>query len=56
MENNVYTAPEAELIDSSNAHASGQHISEHYVLPQAKLWVFSLLSFGLFLIPWAYMH
>jgi len=24
MENNVYTAPEAELIDSSNAHASGQ--------------------------------
>jgi len=50
--NNVYDAPQAELLDESNAQA----LSEHYVLPQSKLWIFSILSFGIFLIPWNYMH
>lgn len=56
MENNVYTAPEAELIDDSNAQDAGKQLGEHYVLPQLKLWVFCVLSFGIFLLPWSYMH
>lgn len=52
MENNVYSAPKAELIDSSNAGDFGKH----YVLPLSKLWIFSILSFGIFLIPWNYIH
>ena len=52
MEDNVYSAPEAKLIDDSNTDEVGQH----YIIPQAKLWTFSLLSFGIFLLPWNYMH
>ena len=52
MEDNVYSAPEAKLIDGSNTDEVGQH----YIIPQAKLWAFSLLSFGIFLLPWNYMH
>jgi len=52
MENNVYTAPEAELIDGTNT----DEIGKHYILPQSKLWTFSLLTFGLFLVPWSYIH
>lgn len=52
MENSPYTAPQAELIDQENVAA----VSEHYVLPQSKLWIFGLLSLGLFLLPWNYIH
>lgn len=56
MENNVYTAPDARLIDDSNAQDAGEQVGEHYVLPQLKLWIFSMLSSGIFLLPWSYMH
>lgn len=56
MENNVYTAPKSELIDDSNAQDADKQLGQHYVLPQLKLWVFSMLSFGIFLLPWSYIH
>ena len=53
MENNIYNAPEAELVDQSN---STDEVIEFYVIPQTKLWIFSIFSLGIFLLPWNYMQ
>lgn len=51
MENNVYAAPSAKLIDENNQPAEA-----YYILPIVKLWLYNLVSLGIFTLPWFYLH
>jgi len=51
MEDNVYAAPSAELLDEKS-----DDTAEFYVLTTQKLWLYSIISFGIFSVPWNYLH
>ena len=53
MDSNIYQQPKAQLIDASNSKIEQ---AEHYILPQRKLWIFSIASLGVFLVAWNYLH
>ena len=53
---NFYAAPAADAPFTPGAHADGQPVGSFYAMSVTKLWIVSVLSFGLYNLLFFYRH